>query len=441
MWLMPLFPRVAAFATRTFYRVELSGGDIPRVGPVLLAGNHPNSLLDPLFLAAVARRPVRFLAKAPLFSNPWTSWAVNAVGAIPVYRPRDNPALVQQNENMFRAAHDALLSGAAVGIFPEGMSHDAPSIVPLRTGAARIALGTRFRLGRAFPIIPVGLVLRNKEEFRSGAFVLVGDPVRWDDIAGAEDSPEAVKELTARIDGSLRAVTLNLEQWEDSALVASAEAVYVAEIGAGSEPRTQVDRWREAAGILSAARREGDAEAVDLAREIRRHARALKLLGLEPADLHAGTDLRLAARWSLGRITLPLQLAVALAGAILFWAPYRLTAVAVDFASTDGAGRASVKLVAGGALFMLWIAVLAAAAWITAGAMAGLAALLLLPLLALATLGLLEATGHALSDARRFFLLRSRAHRLDDLRSRQAVLARRLSALRERLIDDSRGGL
>ena len=73
MWLLPLFPSVAAFATRTFYRTTVSGGDIPREGPLLLAGNHPNSLLDPLFLAAVARRPVRFLAKAPLFSNPWTS--------------------------------------------------------------------------------------------------------------------------------------------------------------------------------------------------------------------------------------------------------------------------------------------------------------------------------------------------------------------------------
>lgn len=433
MWLLPLFPRVAAFATRTFYRTTTSGGDIPRAGPLLLAANHPNSLLDPLFLAAVARRPVRFLAKAPLFSNMWTSWAVTAVGAIPVYRPRDNPALVQQNENMFRAAHDALLAGAAVGIFPEGMSHDAPSIAPLRTGAARIALGARSRLGRTFPIIPVGLVLRNKEEFRSGAHVLVGDPVRWDDIAGAESSPEAVKELTARIDRSLRAVTLNLEQWEDAPLVAAAEAAFVAELGAGPGSGTQVDRWREAARVLSAARREGDTEAVDLAREIRQHVRALDLFGLEPADLHAETGLRVAARWSLSRFALPLQLAVAWTGAALFLAPYRLTAAVVNLAAPDGAGRASVKLVAGGALFILWIALLTVVAWIAAGWVAGVAALLLLPLLALATIALLEQADEAWSDARRFFLLRSRTRRLAELRMRQAELARRLGVLRDRV--------
>lgn len=438
MWLLPLFPRVAAFATRTFYRTTITGGEIPRDGPVLLTGNHPNSLLDPLFLAAVARRPVRFLAKAPLFSNPWTSWAVTAVGAIPVYRPRDNPALVQRNENMYRAAHDALLAGAVVGIFPEGMSHDAPSIVPLRTGAARIALGARARLGRAFPIIPVGLVLRNKEEFRSGAHVLIGEPVRWDEIAGTGDSPEAVKELTARIDRSLRAVTLNLDRWEDSVLVAAAEAVFVAEHGAGSGSGTQVDRWRESARILSAARREGDTEAVYLAREIRHHARALDLFGLEPADLRAKTDLRVAARWTVTRITLPLLAAVAWAGAVIFWAPYRLIAVVANLTSPDGSGRASVKLIAGTALFTLWIALLTVAAWIAAGWLAGIAALLLLPLLALATLALIEKAGDAWSDARRFFLLRSRARRLDELRSRQAELARRLRALRDRVTREPR---
>lgn len=441
MWLLPLFPRVAAFATRTFYRTTITGGDIPRDGPLLLAGNHPNSLLDPLFLAAVARRPVRFLAKAPLFSNLWTSWAVKAVGAIPVYRPRDNPALVRQNENMFRAAHDALQGGAAVGIFPEGISHDAPSIVPLRTGAARIALGARTRLGRVFPIVPVGLVLRSKGEFRSGAHVLVGESIRWDDVAGSEDSPDAVKELTARIDRALRAVTLNLEQSEDSALVAAAEAVFVAEHGTVPGSGTQVDRWREAARILSAARRSGNTEAGDLARGIRRHALALSLFGLEPADLHAETNLRVAARWSVGRIMLPLQVAVAWAGAVLFWAPYRLTAVAEKLASPDGASRASVKLVAGTALFSLWIALLTAAAWIGAGWLAGIAALLLLPLLALATLALLEKADDAWGDARRFFLLRSRARRLDELRSRQAELALRLRALRDRVAREPRPGL
>ena len=433
MWLLPLFPPVAAFATRTFYRTTITGGEIPRVGPLLLVGNHPNSLLDPLFLAAVARRPVRFLAKAPLFSNPWTAWAVKSVGAIPVYRPRDNPALVSRNESMFRAAHDALLAHAAIGIFPEGMSHDAPSIAPLRTGAARIALGARSHLGHSIPIIPVGLVLRKKEEFRSDAHVLIGEPVSWDDIHGAEDSPRAVKELTARIDHSLRRVTLNLERWEDAPLIAVAEEIYVAELGAAPESGTLVDRWREAARILSAARRDGNAEAASLAREIRRHARALDLFGLRPGDLRAATDLGSAARWSARKVALPLELAVAALGIVVFWLPYKLTAVVVARAPSDGASRATSKLVAGAALFLSWIVLLGSLAWNVAGWTAGAATLVVLPVLALATLALLERSSEAWGDARRFFLLRSRGRALEDLRVRQGDLAHRLSSLRDRV--------
>ena len=438
MWLLPLFPRVAGLATRTFYRTSVSGGEIPREGPLLLVGNHPNSLLDPLFLAAVAQRPVRFLAKAPLFSDPRTSWAVEAVGAIPVYRHRDDPALVRQNASMFRAAHDALRAGAAIGIFPEGMSHDAPSLVPLRTGAARIALGARSLLGHSIPIIPIGLVLLSKEEFRSEAHVMIGEPVTWDDIAGAEESAESVRNLTARIDQALRSVTLNLEKWDDVSLIAAAERISVAEHGAGPEAGTLVDRWQESAHVLSRSRRNGDADAVQLAREVRRHARALALFGLLPEDLNADADLEVAARWSARRLGLPAGLVLASVGAALFWVPYRATGLIVGRAPTDGSGRASVKLVVGAGLFILWIAVLSALAASLGGWKAGLGALLLLPSLAVATLILLEKWSDAWGDARRFFLLRSRRKILDDFRERQTALALRLRSLRERVAREHR---
>lgn len=432
MWLLRLFPRVAALATRTFYRTTVSGASIPGSGPLLLVGNHPNSLLDPLFLAAVAGRPVRFLAKAPLFSSSTTRWAVTAVGAIPVYRRSDDPTLVGQNANTFRAAHEALVAGAAVGIFPEGMSHDAPSLAPLRTGAARIALGARSLLGAEFPIVPVGLVFRNKEEFRSEAHVLVGDAISWDGVDGDADDGPAVKELTARIDLGLHGVTLNLETWEDAALISAAEEIYVAEQLADASHATRADRWRESAKILAAARSAADADALALVRDIRGHTRALSVFGLRPADLNAPKSFRSAAHWSARRVALPLWLVIAWVGAVLFWPPYRLTDLFVARSPADGSGRASAKLVVGVALFLAWMAVLTAGAWLGAGWRAGVVALILLPPLSFATMTFLEKSSAALQDARRFFLLRSRAAVLDELRARQAGLAKRLGALRER---------
>src|SRR5215212_1690540 len=217
MWILPALARVSAFATKVYYRFAMAGGDVQRSGPVLLVANHPNSLLDPAMVATAARRPVRFLAKSSLFSHPAVGWLVRGAGAIPVYRQQDDPGQMRRNTEMFRAVHDALASGAAVGIFPEGISHSFPAMAPLKTGAARIALGAATLIGRPFPIIPIGLVVRDKGTFRSAALAIIGAPVAWDDVALAGvESSEAVRTLTARIEAAIRDVTVNLEQWEDA---------------------------------------------------------------------------------------------------------------------------------------------------------------------------------------------------------------------------------
>ena len=211
MWLLPLFPWIARGAAYTYYRIRYGGEPVPRAGPVLLVANHPNSLLDPMLVVAAARRPVRFLAKAPLFVDSRVGWLVKATGAIPIFRRADDPTQMDRNEEMFRAVHAELAGGAAVGIFPEGLSHSEPALAPLRTGAARIAIGACAITGRPFPIVPVGLVFRQKDIFRSAALVLGGPPVPWDDLAprGAGDE-DAVRRLTARVAEALQQLTVNL---------------------------------------------------------------------------------------------------------------------------------------------------------------------------------------------------------------------------------------
>ena len=52
-----------------FRRIEIDGAwRIPKRGPVVFVSNHPNGLVDPLFLLCFSPRPVSFLAKEPLFS-------------------------------------------------------------------------------------------------------------------------------------------------------------------------------------------------------------------------------------------------------------------------------------------------------------------------------------------------------------------------------------
>ncbi|HEX9460257.1 MAG TPA: acyltransferase, partial [Thermoanaerobaculia bacterium] len=50
-----------------FRRIEIVGWEKVPSRPVIFAVNHPNGLIDPLFLLCFTPRPVSFLAKAPLF--------------------------------------------------------------------------------------------------------------------------------------------------------------------------------------------------------------------------------------------------------------------------------------------------------------------------------------------------------------------------------------
>jgi 1-acyl-sn-glycerol-3-phosphate acyltransferase len=223
---------------------------------VLLVANHSNALVDPIVVTGTAARPIRFLAKAPLFDDARVGWLVKAAGAIPVYRKQDDPTVMGRNRNVFEAVCEALAKGAAIGIFPEGISHSDPSLAEIKTGAARIALGAYEQTGEAFPIIPVGMVPERKQHFRSEMRAVIGQPIAWEDLAGrGTEDRAAVEELTSRIGAGLRGVTLNLERWEDRPLVEAAESIWGLERGEAAGPAQQVNRFEITTRILAAVRR------------------------------------------------------------------------------------------------------------------------------------------------------------------------------------------
>jgi len=429
-WLLPLFPPLARAASRVYYRLTIAGGRIPARGPVLLVANHPNSLLDPVLVQAVAGRPIRFLAKAPLFTDAKVGWLVRGSGAIPVYRAADDPAQMGRNEDTFRAVHAALAGGDAVGIFPEGLSHSDPALAPLRTGAARIALG----VGRAFPVVPVGLVFRAKDVFRSEALVLVGEAVAWDDLAprGTADA-EAVRELTARLDAALRRVTVNLEHWEDGPLAECAVRIWESERSAAPAPAERVGRLEVTTRILAALRERGDGEALALAAEVGAHCRRLARLRLRPGDLRADVGLGRGLTWGTRRLplVLPLAAAAALAGFLLFFPPYWLTGRVVARFRPDPDQGATHKLLAGIVLYGLWLALLAVLAGLAFAPWAAFLVLTGAPVVGMAGLLVRERWRGDWRDARRFFLLRSRRALAAQLAGRQRDLAGRLHALYE----------
>lgn len=432
MWLYRAMPIISTLAIRGYYRLTVGGAAVPRSGPVLLVANHNNSLIDPALVVVSAKRTVRFLAKAPLFTHPQIGWLISAVGSVPVYRQSDDPTKLAQNSDSFRDVHRVLAQDAVVGIFPEGTSHSKSRLEPLKTGASRIALGAAEKIGHAFPIVPVGLVFRDRHAFRSEARVIIGDSFPWDDLAvrGLSDK-SAVRELTRRIEAAMRSVTLNLESWEDARIVRAAESVWRAEFGAEVGAASYFERLHTTNKALRALREGGAADWREVARELRAHDRLLSKLGISASELVEEVTPFDALQWLFRRLPLLPVLPIAMLGAVLFWLPKRITVLVGDRLSTAEGPDSLVtfRVLAAAIFFPIWFLLVGVGVSLAFGIAWGLASLAIQPILAYAALAVGERRRHAWLAIRRFFLNRFERSRFDHLRDRQHQLALRLRAL------------
>jgi 1-acyl-sn-glycerol-3-phosphate acyltransferase len=401
---------------------------------VLLVANHTNSLMDPPLVVVAAQRKVRFMAKSTLFTHAGISWLVKAVGSVPVYRQQDDRKAVSQNFDSFRDVSSALAEGHAVGIFPEGISHSASRLQPLKTGAARIALGAAIKIGRSFPIVPMGLVFRDRRTFRSAAHVIVGDEFAWDDIAGrGPNDKEAVRDLTRRIEASMRTVTLNLHDWTDEQLVRCAERVWRAEFAVSTDARDEMARLHAATNALAQLRLGEESRWRPLARALRAHDRVLTRMGLTPHTLKEQVTSEIALRWTLSRIPQLAFVPLAAVGFVLFWIPREITAaVAEKLARPEGEDAVpTYRVLAGFLFFSGWFMLLAIASSFFVGAWGGVLVFLTLPFIALSTLAVGDSRRLTWEAIRRFFVLRVQRDRVTALRERQRALAEQLRQLYE----------
>jgi glycerol-3-phosphate O-acyltransferase / dihydroxyacetone phosphate acyltransferase len=226
---------VIAVALRLFFRrIETSDASlVPQSGPVIFVLNHPNGLIDPALVFCALPRRVSFLAKSTLFSMPVLGRLMRLVEALPVYRRIDPGEDTSQNRKTFEACHELLRQGRCIALFPEGFSHNATFLQPIKTGAARIALGALSVRSdpalQSLAIQPVGLYYTSKTSFRSEALIQFGPtidvhPVELDDTG--EPQREHVLELSERIRDALLGVTINVEN--DTALneVVKAEQLF-----------------------------------------------------------------------------------------------------------------------------------------------------------------------------------------------------------------------
>jgi glycerol-3-phosphate O-acyltransferase/dihydroxyacetone phosphate acyltransferase len=199
---------ITGIALYWFYRdIRIVGLErIPMNGPLLIAANHQNALVDSLIIGWLAPRPIVMTAKATLTDNLIVALIFRLLHVVRLRRSRDEIARTdgaepdrKRNTRAFEEILDLLRRRRAVLIFPEGKSHNEHGLEPLKTGLARVALQGRDGAGlRGVKILPIGLVFEDKGSPGTLVRVHVGNAIEMDSWAG-NDYLTLTREIASRL--------------------------------------------------------------------------------------------------------------------------------------------------------------------------------------------------------------------------------------------------
>jgi 1-acyl-sn-glycerol-3-phosphate acyltransferase len=224
---------ILAGAMRVFFRRTLVRGaeNVPESGPLILAANHPNSVVDAFAIGLATPRKVHFLARSTMFDARWRARLLARLGVIPIHRRLDAAERMGRNVEIFERCYDLLDVGGVIGIFPEGISHVDPQVKEMRTGAIRIGLEAEARRGFSLGVrvVPIGLTFSRPDVRRRGELTLrVGTPLLLARHADRyrEDPAATVSELTAELRARIESLVVHLDDLSQAPLVEAAFEVF-----------------------------------------------------------------------------------------------------------------------------------------------------------------------------------------------------------------------
>jgi 1-acyl-sn-glycerol-3-phosphate acyltransferase len=382
--------------TRVFFRqIEVVGLEhVPATGPVLFAGNHPNSLIDPILIITTCGRKVHFAAKDTLFKGRLMRAVLRGLGAVPIKRRDDHDGAAREasagadvgtaNDAAFAAMFDVLGSGGAIGIFPEGLSHDEAHLSRLKTGAARLALGGAQRTQQPIPIVPCGLTFIHPKRFRSRVLVQFGAPVVVEPARA--NSPDEVRAVTTEIESGLRRLTVNAPDWDTVRALDVVRRLYQPQEISIEERVELARRFNTYYGVVAA-----DPRVVALMARVRAYQGKLDELGIGDRELARDlSKLEVAGRVLRQLVLVAIVLPLCIPGAPLHLPPLAFARLASGKLTPRKDVVATTKLMIGMLMVLLAYGATVSVFWWRFGFWTALVVAIILPISGWATLRVLD---------------------------------------------------
>ena len=197
---------------------------------------------------------------------------------------------------VFQKVLDKLSSGGAIGIFPEGGSHDRTDLLPLKAGISLIAYSALDKYGLNIPIVPVGLNYFRAHRWRGRAAVEYGRPILIDPAtlpdfqAGGAARRRVCNELLEQIESSMRSVLVSAPDYETLQFIHTTRRLYQKGVLGPSERQDLSRRFAEGyKRLLQQTAGDPPKEWLELQSRILAYQNELKDLGLKDHQVPAIT--------------------------------------------------------------------------------------------------------------------------------------------------------
>ena len=345
---------------RSFYRKYKVVGkeNIPKGKPILFAGNHQNAFLEGAILGYVTRSPIYFLARSDIFKKKAASFMLNSLNALPIYRERDGDDYRDKNEEVFEQFYDLLAKKRRIVIFPEGNHGRHQQLRSLKKGIFRIAVGAEAKYNSELDVqvVPVGINYGKFENMGGDLLIQFGMPIAIKDYIA--DTSVKQEENYIELVGELRKLLsdqmIDIQKMDYYDLIHYTMKTFDAEIGLleRNDGNDLVSEFKRQKGYIEKAEVyiEKDSE----------NANAMLKVVLEFRDLLSEEKL---SAWLFNKesyavyghvFLLILLFPLHLYGILNNYLPYRIPAWFVEKKVADIHFHASIKLLAGSILFVVF---------------------------------------------------------------------------------------